>query len=231
MKGGGNKEAALWTPRPTANSRTQETHNPPAPVPVEMPMSWEYTTIQRIVTDLRKNEESYTFVLANFGGRVVGVQKWGADVLSGAMKPSEVMSKSSEALLLLILENYWKAWGANEENNQMPESDSTSSPPSASGSVSSLSSTPGSGNSMTLYTKGRGSSREGWSYEGIQRFIELMSKVQEDRASEHGKEFETKFQTQMRAQGSRKRRRTTSAGEHLLSIANELSDVSDSDGE
>jgi hypothetical protein len=77
-----------------------------------MPMSWEYSTIESIMADLSINEEMYIFVLANFAGHVVRMNKWKDDAMSGAKKPSEAMSISSEALLLLILLNYWKAWEA-----------------------------------------------------------------------------------------------------------------------
>lgn len=212
-------EEPIWSP--TSTNTNEDDSNPP-PATSGMPITWEYQTIEALVRDLRENEESYTFLLANFGGRVVGVNKWKFDVLSGAKKPSEVMSKSSEALLLLLLLNYWKAWEAQTHQSQQSEESS-----SASGSVSSISTA-----SVTLYTrKNNNSTKDGWSGDGIRHFEALMSKVEEDRNSIHGKEFETKFQQMMKDQqterDSRKRRRTsTSAGEQLTSIRNELSDAS-----
>jgi hypothetical protein len=115
-----NDEEALWTPSrvSTTNPARDSDSNPPPSVPVVMPMSWEYSTIESIVADLRTNEETYTFVLANFAGHVVRMNKWKDDALSGTKKPSEVMPISSEALLLLILLNYWKAWEVKA--NQLP---------------------------------------------------------------------------------------------------------------
>jgi hypothetical protein len=58
-----------------------------------------------------------------------------------------------------------------------------------------------------------------------------MMKVEDDQNSEHGKEFEMKFQQLMKdcqnERATRKRQRS-SAGEQLTSIRNELSDASSS---
>ena len=200
------------------------------PPPRVMPVSWDYSTIETMVADLRQNEETYTFVLANFAGRVVGMNQWKADALSGAKKPSEVMSLSSEALLLLIMLNYWKFWEA--QANEDPPSSSSGEATSVSGSVSSLSSA----GSLTLYTRiNNSSTKDGWSADGIRKFEALMTRVEEDRNSAHGKEFERKFQTRMKAheegRRSRKRRRSgTSGREQLTSIRHELSDEDSSSG-
>jgi hypothetical protein len=176
-------------------------------LPVVMAMSLEYSTIESIVADLRTNEETYTFVLANFAGHVVRMNKWKDDAMSGTKKPSEVLSISSKALLLLILLNYWKAWEAKANQLPVSSSEDTSSS-SVLGSVSSLST--GSSASIMLYTRSNNNSiKDGWSTEGIHHFKAVMTRVEEDQNSDHGKEFEMKFQTQMRAcqeaQRSRKR--------------------------
>jgi hypothetical protein len=90
--------------------------------------------------------------------------------------------------------------------------------------------------SVTLYTKQNNSStNDGWSVEGIHKFQDLKVKVKEDRDSNHGKEFEGRFQQLMKArqlsganQASRKRKRV-SATTQLSSITNELSNASSSD--
>jgi hypothetical protein len=89
--------------------------------------------------------------------------------------------------------------------------------------------------SVTLYTKQNNSStKDGWSVEGIHKFQDLKVKVKEDQDSDHGKEFEGRFQQLMKArqlsadQASRKRKRV-SATMQLSSITNELSDASSSD--
>jgi hypothetical protein len=142
------------------------------------------------------------------------MSKWKFEVLSGSKTPSEVLSVSSEALLMLILLNYWKAWEAQTH----AADDST-----ASSAVSSITEA-----SETRYTKkNNGSTRDGWSVEGIRRFEDLMDKVKNDRDSENGKKFEKNFQELMKQQsnGSRKRRRESPA-DAIVSIRNDLSDAS-----
>jgi len=70
------------------------------------------------------------------------------------------------------------------------------------------------------------STKDGWSVEGICHFQELKEKVKEDQDSNHGKQFEGRFQQLMKTrqlsadQASRKRKRA-SATEQLASITNE----------
>jgi hypothetical protein len=185
-----------------------------------MPITWE-TDWENVVHDLRGDEELYTYFLANLGGRIAGVSQWNFNALTGVKPPSEVMSVLMEALLLLFLLNYMKVW----ESQQSSEESSADG-----GSMSSISMA-----SVTLYTKQNNSStKDGWSVEGIHKFQELKVKVKEDQDSNHGKEFEGRFQRLMKAhqlsadQASRKRKRV-SATTQLSSITNELSDASSSD--
>jgi hypothetical protein len=97
--------------------------------------------------------------LANFGDRVAGMNTWKFKVLSGENKPLEVLSKSSEALLLLILLNCWKAWEAQTHDPQQQSEEFSA----ASGLVSSISTL-----SIMLYTRNNNSStKDGWSTNGI----------------------------------------------------------------
>jgi hypothetical protein len=123
----------------------------------------------------------YTFLLVNFGGHVAGMSTWRFKVLSGSWSPSEVLSVSSEALLNLILLNYWKAWEAQTQADQTTD-DSTQT--SAVLSITEAS-------AATRYTNG--STKDGWSVEGIHHFEDLMMKVEDDRNSEDGKKFEKTF--------------------------------------
>jgi hypothetical protein len=84
-----------------------------------MPITWE-TDWENVGHDLRGDEELYTYFLANLGGRVAGVSQWNFNALTGAKPPSEVMSVSMEALLLLFLLNYVKVW----ESQQLSEESS-----------------------------------------------------------------------------------------------------------
>ena len=189
-----------------------------------MPISWETKSIDTIVSKLRTDVAGYTFVLANFGGRVAGMSTWRFEVLSGSRSPSEVLSVSSEALLNLILLNYWKAWEAQTQADQTTD-DSTQ--------TSAVSSITEAGSAATRYTKSNnGSTKDGWSVEGIRHFEHLMTKVEEDRNSEDGKKFEKTFQQLMKERdaGAIKRRRP-SATEQITSIRNDLSDASTSGDE
>lgn len=185
-------------------------------------ISWEYSTIQGIEENLRKDKGMYTFLLANFGGRVAGMSTWRFEVLSGASKPSEVLSVSSEAMLILILVNYWKAWEA-----QMKRAEEADDVTESSG-VSSIT-TPADETAINTRCtrKNNGSTKDGWSVEGIRHFEKLMNDIKEDRASDHGKNFEEEFQNLMRQNnGSRKRRRANPATDIITSIQNDLSDAS-----
>jgi len=216
----------VWSPTTVANAVTNGDNSPnasDASTTTTMPITWE-TDWDDVVHDLRGNEELYTYFLANFGGRVIGVQNWNFSVMSGAKPPSEVMSVSMEALLLLFFLNYAKVWESQQSSEDSPSADS--------GSMSSVSMA-----SVTLYTKQNNSStKDGWSVEGIRKFQDLKVKVKEDRDSDHGKEFDGRFQRLMKArqlsadQASRKRKRV-SATEQLSSITNKLSDASSSEDE
>lgn len=211
----------VWSPTTVAGASTMVTNDGESPAAsnasttTTMPITWE-TNWDDVVNDLRGDEEVYAYLLANLGGRVVGVKQWNFNALSGAKPPSKVMSVSMEALLLLFLLNYAKVW----ESQQLQES--------SGGSVSSVSMEQSL--NSTLYTKQNNSStKDGWSVEGIRRFQQLKVKVKEDRDSDQGKQFEGRFQQLMKArklsadQASRKRKRVSAAAQ-LLSITNELSD-------
>jgi hypothetical protein len=100
-----------------------------------MPITWN-TNWDDVVYDLRGDEELYAYFLVNFGGRIAGVSEWNFNALSGAKPPSEVMSMSVEALLLLFLLNYVKVWESQQLEQQQSEESST-----AGRSVSSVSMT------------------------------------------------------------------------------------------
>jgi predicted HNH restriction endonuclease len=140
----------------------------------------------------------YTFVLANFGGRVTGMSTWRFEVLSGSRSPSEVLSVSSEALLNLILLNYWKAWVAQTQADQTTDDSTQTS------AVSSITE----GSTATRYTKSNnGSTKDGWTVKGIHHFEDLMTKVEDDRNSEDGKKFEKTFQQLLNERAQRRRKK------------------------
>jgi hypothetical protein len=135
----GNVEP-VWSPPTTTVTATTNEDESPAATDVSttnttMPITWE-TDWKNVVHDLRGNEERYAYFLANFGGHIAGVLEWNFNALSGAKPPSEVMSVSMEALLLLFLLNYVKVWESQQLEQQQSEESSA-----AGGSVSSISMT------------------------------------------------------------------------------------------
>jgi predicted HNH restriction endonuclease len=184
-----------------------------------MPISWETQSIDTIVSNLRTDVASYTFLLANFGSHVAGMSTWRFEVLSGSRSPSEVLSVSSEALLDLILLNYWKAWEAQTQADQTTDD---SMQTSAVSSITEASAT-------TRYTKSNnGSTKDGWSVEGIHHFEDLMMKVEDDQNSDDGKKFEKNFQQLMKECNRARKRCCPRATEQITSIQNDLSDASTS---
>ena len=218
-------EKPIWAAQaPTDPAQANEDDYTVEATPV-VPVTWEHRSIETIVGDLRSDEPGYTFLLANFGGRVAGVRKWKFEALSGSKSPSQVLPASSEALLVLILLNYWKAWGAQAN----PTDQTTTDDSTQASSVSSITET----SAATRCAKtNNGSTKDGWSVEGIRHFEALLMKVKEDRSSEDGKNFEANFQRLMKEKnrGARKRRHP-SAAEQITSIQNDLSDVSASSDE
>ena len=135
----GNVEP-VWSPTTVADAVAMTNEDEPstatdASTTTTMPITWN-TNWDDVVYDLRGDEELYAYFLVNFGGHVAGVSEWNFNALSGAKPPSEVMSVSMEALLLLFLLNYVKVWESQQLEKQQSEESSA-----AGGSVSSISMT------------------------------------------------------------------------------------------
>jgi hypothetical protein len=95
-----------------------------------------------------------------------------------------VLSVSSEALLNLILLNYWKAWEAQTQADQTTDDSTQTS------TVSSITEA----SAATRYTKSNnGSTKDGWSVKGIHHFEDLMMTVEDDQNSEDGKNLKKTF--------------------------------------
>jgi hypothetical protein len=159
-----SNEKPIWAPsRP--REQASEDNSPTVENNTYMPISWETQSIDTIVSNLRTDVAGYTFLLANFGSCVARMSTWRFEVLSGSRSPSEVLSVLSEALLNLILLNYWKAWEVPTQADQTTD-DSTQT--SAVSSITEASAT-------TRYTKSNnGSTKDEWSVEGICHFEDLM---------------------------------------------------------
>jgi hypothetical protein len=216
-----SNEKPIWAPsRP--RERASEDNSPTVENNTYMPISWETQSIDTIVSNLRTDVAGYTFLLANFGSHVAGMSTWRFKVLSGSRSPSEVLSVSSEALLNLILLNYWKAWEAQTQADQTTDDSTQTS------TVSSITEA----SAATRYTKSNnGSTKDGWSVEGICHFEDLMMKVEDDQNSEDGKKFEKNFQQLMKECNQARKRCRPRATEQITSIRNDLSDASTSGDE
>jgi predicted HNH restriction endonuclease len=133
-----------------------------------------------------------------------------------------VLSVSSEALLNLILLNYWKAWEAQTQANQTTDDSMQTS------AVSSITEA----SAATRYTKSnKGSTKDGWSVEGIHHFEDLVIKVEDDQNSEDRKKFEKNFQQFMKECNRARKRCRPRATKQITSIQNDLSDASTSGDE
>jgi hypothetical protein len=188
-----------------------------------LPMTWDAASVESLIDKLQQDMDVYMWWAENFWPRVVGQEKRKLDVTSGNKKPSDLVTISDEALALLLFENHflsWKAKAKSEDNARSQTSSITSSDVST---------------CMTKYTRNNGSTKDGWSDDGITHFQELMTKVREDRASTYGAEFDKLVQEKMQqeasaARGRRKRCRGME-GNKITMVENELPNIPDSDDE
>lgn len=189
-----------------------------------LPMTWDAASVKSLVDELRQDMGVYMWWAEKFWPRVVGQEKWKLDIASGNKKPSDLVTVSDEALALLLFENHFLSWKAKAESGDDAGSQTSSITSSDTSTC------------MTKYTrKKNGSTKDGWSDDGIKRFQELMTKVREDRSSTNGAEFDKLVQQKMQqeasaARGRRKRRRETE-GNIITMVENELPDMPDSDDE
>ena len=184
-----------------------------------VPMTWNDESMKSLIDKLRQDMNMYIWWAENFWPRVVGLEKWKLEVASGNKKPSNVVTVSDEALALLLFENHFQSWKLKSET-----SDDTGS------QTSSMTSD----DSSTKYTRKNGSTKDGWSDDGIARFGQLMEKVTEDRASTNGTEFDRLVQEKMKLQsnnGKRKKRRRETDENRITMVVNELPDMPDSSDE
>jgi len=153
--------------------------NKDAADPSTYPISWE-TNIDEVIKQMRGNPVVCFWLFDNVMECVAGSDAWKNNVRSGNKSPLEFTTPSSEALFWDLLKNHWKEWGRK----------ATTHGGSNAGSVTSGLTTD-SEESLTLFTKqNKGSTKDGWSEEGLNYYNELKEKVEADRSSERGKEFE-----------------------------------------
>ena len=196
----------------------------------ECPISWD-TDIKDIIEKKRADPVKYTWLMDNIGQCIVGVEVWKNNVRTGNKLISEVMTESSEAAALILMVNYWSSWGDKAKlpatvNVTTNNDDASSIDTSANSATSTNSAT-----SMTLYTKsGKGSTKDGWSDEGLEYYDQLKKEVREDRSSAQGKEFEINFKAAMKEQAGAPKKRKR-GGYCMVFLENDLSDDSDDEDE
>jgi hypothetical protein len=126
----------------------------------------------------KSNFEVYAFIINNLI-KHADAKAYNRHILSGRMKPGELLSVGQEALGLLLLENYWAPWeqlvNAMKAGQQgVPSSEAV----------------------PTKYTSPR-NKRNPWSKEGYERYNVLHEEVRRDRLSVEGRKFEGDFQKMM----------------------------------
>jgi len=69
-------EEPIWSPTSATSMTTNEDDSTPTVATTSMPVSWNTDSIDTLVSELQTNEDSYFFLLANFGSRVAGMNTW-----------------------------------------------------------------------------------------------------------------------------------------------------------
>jgi hypothetical protein len=190
--------------------------NKDAADPSTYPISWA-TDIDEVIEQMRGNQEVCFWLFDNVMECIAGSDAWKSNVRSGNKSPAEFTTPSSEALLWILLKNHWTDWERKATMHGRTNDDM--------GSITSGLTTD-SEESLTLFTKqNKGSTKGGWSEEGLNYYNELKEKVEADRNSERGKEFERSFKEKMMerasAAGANKRKRASAS--RRVEVANDLS--------
>jgi hypothetical protein len=185
-------------------------------------MMWDAMSVEGLIDKLCQDMDMYMWWAVNFWARVLGQEKWKIDIASRNKKPSDLLTILDEALALLLFENHVQSWKDKAESGCEGDKESETS------SVMS-------DDSSKRYTRKHGSTKDGWSDEGIAHFGQLMAKVGEDCASTNGAEFPDKQLVQQKmkqessnARGSRKQCHRMEEN-RIAMVENELPDMTDSD--
>jgi len=190
--------------------------------PSTYPISWE-TDIDEVIDQMRGNQEVCFWLFDNVMECVTGSDAWKRSVRSGYKSPSEITTASSEALFWILLKNHWNEWKRKATTNVAKGGNND-----AGSATSAL--TTDSEESLTLFTKkNKGSTKDGWSDEGLNYFNQLKDKVEADRNSERGKAFERLFKEKMMERASDARANKRKITSCRVDVANDLSD--DDDGQ
>jgi hypothetical protein len=79
-------EEPFCSPTSATTVTTNEDDSTHTDATTSMPISWNTDSINTLVSELQTNEDTHTFLLANFGSCVAGMNTWNFKVLSGGKK-------------------------------------------------------------------------------------------------------------------------------------------------
>ena len=179
---------------------------PDGSVPFSLADDW----LPKMIEEKRKgNFDSYFFIIDNFI-KHANAKGYNRHVVTGGMKPSELLSVGQEALGLFLLENYREPWEQVVEFMKQGENVIPNNVVAA----------------KAKYTN-PGNKKQPWKNEGMERYNELHEEVRKDRLSSEGQRFEIEFKKMMQQLSgevrNKKRKAILSVG---VAAAHELDDVS-----
>jgi len=185
--------------------------------PLTYPISWE-TDVNKVIEQMRGNQEMCFWLFDNVMECIAGTGLWKIDVRTGNKLPSEVTTPSAKGLFWVLMKSHWKDWEHKASSaGGGSEDGSTTSSLMTNSEVS-----------LMLFTKqNKGSTKDGWTREGLDYFNQVVEKVKADWASKGGKEFEQNFKAAMKeraeSSGANKRKQRQDAS-CRVKVSNNLSD-------
>ena len=158
----------------------------------------------------RQKEDTFLVFADTFLSRVVGMAFWRKHCAK--MPISEMATVSDEAFTLLLLENYWDQWSTkniDEYKSEVTIDEATNQKKKRKAT-------------WGKFTSGAWGSRRfgGWSKEGLVRFNQLYSQVEQDRKKENAAEVEETYRLKCVNNKSKKRKRATHDNDFNLKIDN-----------
>jgi len=158
----------------------------------------------------RQKEDTFMVFADTFLSRVVGMSIWRKNCAK--LPISEMATISDEAFTLLLLENYWEGWSTknlDEYKSEVTIDETTNQKKKRKAT-------------WGKFTSGAWGSRRfgGWSKEGLIRFNQLYSQVEEDRKKDNAAEVEEQYRLRCVNSKSKKRKRASHDNDFNLKIDN-----------
>lgn len=124
------------------------------------------------ILNMRKSDK-FVEIYKEFVPKMVGKNVWNMN--AHIKQLSEFCTPTTEAFMILILENNWEMWTALAKKRDEMNTTNTQE----------------NGIPGTKYTSNQfGGRNPGWTEEGVERYLELCDLVNEDRNSQHGSNAE-----------------------------------------